>query len=211
MSRRDWGGTVLVACLGTLAGLLHDYTVPVVLLAVAAVASAAVIVWDVRSKPAKQVRRASINAGQHIKAGGNIEADGAINAGEGIDAGGSIRAGARAWSSPPLSPERPGAPLLRAMGKHPEQRKQREHAIDRGSELIRLVFQAELQNETAISSKAMGIAFYNLAAVVEAWARGIGSTEEVPKFSGDPGADLARVKVFVQMELARLRTLQEGA
>jgi hypothetical protein len=192
MSKRDWGGTVLVACLGTLAGLLHDHTVPLVLLSVIAMASAVVIAWDVRSrrKAAKQV---------------------GITAGEGIDAGGSIRAGASAWSPPPLPPEPPGAPLLRAMGKHPKQRKEREHAIKRGSELIGLIFQAELQNETAISSKAMGIAFYNLAAVVEAWARTIGSTEEVPKFSGDPGADLARLKVLVQMELARLRALQEDA
>jgi hypothetical protein len=210
MSKRDWGGTVLVACLGTLAGLLHDHTVLVLLLSVAAVASAAVIAWDVmgRRKASKQPQQARVKAGRGIKAGGNVEADGAVEAGDGIEAGGGIRAGA-AWPPPLLPPERPGAVLLRAMGQHPDQRKQREHAIRRGHELIGLIFQAELQDETAVSDKAMGLLFYNLAARVEAWARGIGSTEEVPKFGGEPGTDLARLKLFAQTELAGLRALQE--
>jgi hypothetical protein len=55
----------------------------------------------------------------------------------------------------------------------------------------------------------MGMLFYNLAADLEAWARGIGSTEDVPKFSGDPGADLARLKVLARTELSRLHALQE--
>lgn len=212
MSKRDWGGTVLVACLGALAGLLHDHTVLLVLLSVAAVASAAVIAWDVmgRRKATMQPQHAGIKAGEGIKAGGSIEAEGVVEAGVGIEAGGDIRAGAPAWS-PPLPPERPGAVLLRAMGQHPDQRKQREHAIRRGHDLIQLIFQAELHNEVAVSGKAMGIVFYNLAAEVEAWARGIGSTEEVPKFGGEPGADLARLKVFVQTELSGLRALQEQA
>lgn len=208
MSKRDWGGTVLVACLIALAGLLHDHTAPLVLLSAAAVGSSAIIAWDVRGKPAKQAQRAGIRAGQGIKASESIEADGAIEAGEGIDAGGGIRAGTPAWSPPPLPPERPGAPLLRAMGQHPEQRKRREHAIRRGHELVGLIFQAELQSPTA-DPNAMGIAFYDLAAMVEAWARGIGSTEEVPRFSGDPGADLARLKALATAELAGLRALQE--
>jgi hypothetical protein len=120
MSKRDWGGTVLVACLIALAGLLHDHAVPLVLLSAAAVGSAAIIAWDVRSKPAVQAQRAGIKAGRDIKAGESIEAAGAIEVGEGIEAGGNIRAGAPAWSPPPLPPERPGAPLLRAMGQHPE-------------------------------------------------------------------------------------------
>jgi hypothetical protein len=207
MSKRDWGGTVLVACLIAAAGLLHDPTVRLVLLTVAAVASATVIAWDVtdRQKAAKQ-QHPGIKAGRGIKAGGNVESDGVVEAGEGIEAAGSIRAGTPAWSPPSLPPERPGAPL-----QHPDQRKKREQAIERGSELIRLVFHAELQNETAVSSKAMGTVFYNLAAVVEAWAREIDSTEKVPKFSGDPGADFARLRVFVQMELARLQALQGQA
>ncbi len=211
MSKRDWGGTVLVACLGALAGLLHDHMVLLVLLSVAAFASAAVIAWDVRGrrKAAKEPQRAGIKAGQGIKAGGSIEAAGAVEASEDITAGGSIRAGAPACSPPPVPPERPGAHLLRAMGQHPEQRKERERAIKRGTELVHLIFQAELQNETAVSSKAMGIVFYNLAAMVEAWARGTGGTDEVPKFSGDPGADLARLKLVAQTELAGLRARQE--
>jgi hypothetical protein len=208
MSKRDWGGTVLVACLIALAGLLHDHTAPLVLLSAAAVGSGATIAWDVQGKQAKEARRAGIKAGGAIKAGGSIEADAAIEAGEGIDAGGGIRAGTPAWSSPPLAPEIPGAPLLRAMGQHPEQRKRREHAIRRGHELVGLIFQAELQSPTA-DLKAMGIAFYNLAAMVETWARGIGSTEEVPRFSGDPGADLARLKALAATELAGLRAQQE--
>jgi hypothetical protein len=112
------------------------------------------------------------------------------------------------WSAPPLPPDRPGAPLLRAMGQHPEQRKKRERAIRRGEELMRLIVQAELQNENAVS-KTSGLAFHSLAATVEAWASGNGSTEEVPQFRGDPGADLARLKTFVQMEVGRLVVLQE--
>jgi hypothetical protein len=60
---------------------------------------------------------------------------------------------------PPLPPERPGAALLSTQGQHPEQRAKREHSIKRGTELIRLIFEAELQNETADSSKAMGMVF----------------------------------------------------
>jgi hypothetical protein len=47
---RDWGGTVLAACLIALAGLLHDHTVPVVLLSAGAIAGAAMVAWDVWGK-----------------------------------------------------------------------------------------------------------------------------------------------------------------
>jgi hypothetical protein len=99
MSRRDWGGTVLVACLGALAGLLHGHTVLLVLLSVAAVASAAVIAWDVmgRRKATMQPQHAGIKAGEGIKAGGSIEADGVVEAGEGIEAG---RQRTRSWGTP---------------------------------------------------------------------------------------------------------------
>lgn len=50
MGKRDWGGTVLVACLIALAGLLHSHMVPVVLLCAGAVVSATVVVWDVCGK-----------------------------------------------------------------------------------------------------------------------------------------------------------------
>lgn len=115
-------------------------------------------------------------------------------------------AAASEWSPPPPPPESPGAPLLRAMSQHPEQRKQRKHSIQRGNDLLGLIFQAELQNGPGKTSE---IVYHNLAARVEAWGRGIGSTEEVQRFSGDPGADLARLKLLVQMEVARLRALQE--
>jgi hypothetical protein len=51
-----------------------------------------------------------------------------------------------------------------------------------------------------------------LAAEVEASARNIGSTEQVPSFGGERGADLARLKVFVpteQTELVGLGGLRE--
>lgn len=130
-------------------------------------------------------------------AGGAISGD-SVEAGDGIEAGGDIRAGATTRA--------PRRRTLESQGQNPDQR---EHALRRGHDLIQIIFQAELQNATAVSSKTMAIIFYTLAAETEAWARGIGSTEEVPKFGGEPGADLARLKVFVQTELARLRALQE--
>lgn len=51
MRRRDWAGTVLVACLIAAAGLLHNHTVLLVALAVVAAACVAVIVVDVRGAP----------------------------------------------------------------------------------------------------------------------------------------------------------------
>jgi hypothetical protein len=51
MGKRDWGWTVLMACLIALAGLLRSHTVPLVLLSAGAVASAAVVIWDIRRKP----------------------------------------------------------------------------------------------------------------------------------------------------------------
>lgn len=54
MGKRDWAGTVFVACLIALAGLLHDHTVPLALLSAGATVSGAIVVWDVlhrRGKP----------------------------------------------------------------------------------------------------------------------------------------------------------------
>jgi len=64
MGKRDWGGTVLVASLVALAGLFHNDAVPLILLSAGAVASTALVIWDVRSKRAKQTRHGGINAGQ---------------------------------------------------------------------------------------------------------------------------------------------------
>jgi hypothetical protein len=94
------------------------------------------------------------------------------------------------------------------MGRHPAQGERREHAIKHGEELLRLIVEAEAQHENAIY-KSSPLVFYNLAAGVEAWAKGNGGRGEVPQFRGDPGADLARLKVFVQMEIARLVARQE--
>jgi hypothetical protein len=57
MGRRDWAGTVLVACLIAAAGLLHNHTVLLVVLLAVAVACVALIVWDVMQ--AQQVRGAA--------------------------------------------------------------------------------------------------------------------------------------------------------
>jgi hypothetical protein len=115
-------------------------------------------------------------------------------------------AAASEWSPPAPPPESPGAPLLRAAGKHPEQRKQREHAIKAGEELARLILQAELQDDGP--TRGRKIVVYKLGATVEAWARPNNAMEEAPKFTGDLGADLGRLSVFVAKELARLRAEQ---
>lgn len=54
MRRKDWAGTIFVACFVTAAGLLHNHTIALVMLLAAAVASAAVIVWDTRRKHHKR-------------------------------------------------------------------------------------------------------------------------------------------------------------
>ena len=48
MRRRDWAGTVFVACLIALAGLMRNQGVLVGLLLVGATVSGLVILWDVR-------------------------------------------------------------------------------------------------------------------------------------------------------------------
>ncbi len=98
-------------------------------------------------------------------------------------------------------------PTLRALDASSKAAAQPEHALKAGNDLLRLILQAELQDTP--SAKAREILYHNLAATVEAWVRGIGSTEEVQRASGDPGADLARLKVLVQSELARVRVRQE--
>ena len=47
MRRRDWGGSVLVACAVALAAFLHDHGVAVVLLGGVAAAAACVVIYDV--------------------------------------------------------------------------------------------------------------------------------------------------------------------
>jgi hypothetical protein len=92
MRRRDWAGTVLVACLIALAGLLRDHEVVVGLLLAAAVVSAVVIAWDRKLTRERGRRRPTgVRAGHGIRAGGNIESDAGIDAGWGIEAGGNIQ------------------------------------------------------------------------------------------------------------------------
>lgn len=99
-------------------------------------------------------------------------------------------------------------PTLRALDEGNAAAARAKHALKTGNDLLRMIFEAELQDTPF--KKAREILYYNLAATVEAWARGIGSTEEVQRGGGDPGADLARRKVFVQRELASLRLPQEA-
>lgn len=92
MRRRDWAGTVLVACLMALAGLLRDHELVVGLLLAAAVVSGVVIAWDRRlTRERGRQRPTGIRAGHGIRAGGTIESDAGIDAGWGIEAGGDIR------------------------------------------------------------------------------------------------------------------------
>ena len=56
MHKRDWAGAVLVACLIAAAGLLQDHTVLLVLLAIAALISSAVILWDVAATRRQKTR-----------------------------------------------------------------------------------------------------------------------------------------------------------
>lgn len=139
--------------------------------------------------------QAGISAGHSITAGQDIEATGTVQAGEAINAGGSIRTGGSLSHTEAFASQ-----LL-------QERKRHEHWVKTGEEFARMILQAELQDEG--SSNGRQTLVYNLVARIEAWARTIGATNESPKFSGDPGTDLARLKVFVARELARLHTERE--
>ncbi len=67
MHRRDWAGTVFVACLIALAELLPNRGMLVGLLLVAAAVSALLIVWDVRRgrKPLQQTLTEQLDEGLH--------------------------------------------------------------------------------------------------------------------------------------------------
>jgi hypothetical protein len=52
--RKDWAGTVIVACLVGAAGLLHDHALALVLLLGTAAVGAVVIAWDVLRRPSKR-------------------------------------------------------------------------------------------------------------------------------------------------------------
>ena len=156
----------------------------------------------IATEPPPIEQQAGIKVGGSIKAGEDVEASGAVEAGGEIDAGGAIRAGAHApvaWTPAP-APQHSGADIL---ATHLIQAsRQRESAIKRGETLMRLIVEAELRHEDA-AYKSSPLMFYNLAAAVEAWASG-SRRSEVPQYRGNPGADLARLKTFVTMEVARL-------
>ena len=80
-----------------------------------------------------------------------------------------------------------------------------EQAITQGESYARLVLQAELQYSGNTLTTELRRTFYNLLAAVETWGRASGAIEQAPQYSGDVGADLARLNVFVANELARLR------
>jgi hypothetical protein len=131
--------------------------------------------WHRATKPTQPL--GNITAGRGIKAGVYIEASGNISAGDGIEAGRSIRAGARPYATGPEN---------------------HKHDTRRAHELLRLIFEAERKTPTET-------VYFNLAAMVEAWAKGIGSTEEVQRASGNPVVDLPRLMTFVQVALEQIR------
>ena len=112
-------------------------------------------------------------------------------------------------SHPPRRPSRPGSPVAPVPGPLPDGTEQRRRPVLRNAnDLLRMIFEAERQVK-ATPAGENEILYYNLAARVEAWARGIGCFEEVQKFSGNVAADLPRLKVFVQTQLERWRDDQE--
>jgi hypothetical protein len=80
-----------------------------------------------------------------------------------------------------------------------------EHTIRTGENFARLILQAELEHDNSAPSTETRRVSYNLLAAVESWGRASGATEQAPQYSGDVGADLARLNAFVAKELARLR------
>ena len=103
----------------------------------------------------------------------------------------------------PLAPRHPGAALVQAMNRA-DQARQRKQALQGADELLRLILEAELRAETA-PARANEMAYFNIASRAAAWARRVGSTDDVQKFSGNPKTDLPRLKVFVQTQLESCR------
>lgn len=107
----------------------------------------------------------------------------------------------------PASDESRGAPLLRAMGQHPEQRRQREHAINVGDRLLGEITKAQHSGLTTpapfIEQKAA-----ELTAAVEEWKGEVGGYV-VSEPAKDWRLTLARLKSYVERELATQRAKQE--
>src|SRR5271155_3048226 len=92
---------------------------------------------------------------------------------------------------------------------HEESAATKRLAIRDADELLRLIFEIEQQARTVPASTSETL-YINIAARVEAWARGVGSTDDVQRFSGNPAADLRRLKDFVQRQLERVRDEREA-
>jgi len=114
-------------------------------------------------------------------------------------------------TSPLQPPEEPGAALLRAAGQHPDQRKARKRAIEHGEDLLRRATQARIQFAVTPWNMASGIILDELTVHVERWATDAGISEQVPERDDarPTGADFARLKVYVEAQLAALRAGQE--
>jgi hypothetical protein len=129
--------------------------------------------------------QADIRAGRSIAAGGNIEASGTIEAGERIDAGENIRAGVPEHSPPPEA----------VMFEH-------------GDALLKAINQAEFLYSRSPFPLVIEPELAQITAHVESWATDI-SGSALPKLgNGGPLTDLARLKVYVEKQMAIMRARQ---
>lgn len=71
-------------------------------------------------------------------------------------------------------------------------------------ELLRVIFELEQRARYVRASRSEAL-YAVIAARVESWARRVGSTDEVPGYSGNPAQDLRHLKAFVQRQLERVR------
>lgn len=114
------------------------------------------------------------------------------------------------WAPKPESGTQPkaspdavaGEPATEAPSQDAQRRKL---AANAGDDLLGLIFQAERQ---ASPSEEV---YHVLATRVEAWKRQFGNTEPVERFSGNPKADLPRLKAVVQAQRERTRSDGEAA
>lgn len=129
--------------------------------------------------------QADIRAGRSIAAGGNIEASGTIEAGERIDAGENIRAGVPEHSPPPEAV-----------------------VFEHGDALLKAINQAEFRYSRSPFPLVIEPELAQITAHVESWATDI-SGPALPKLgNGGPLTDLARLKVYVEKQMAIMRARQ---
>jgi hypothetical protein len=115
---------------------------------------------------------------------------------------------ASTWTPPPLPPPAPGDALLRAQGQHPEQREQRNRTNDLGKTLVSEITKAQHAGLSTPKPFAEMKAA-ELTASVETWATVFGGYV-VPEPARDNWQlTLARLKNYVERELAAQRAKQE--